>query len=62
MGKHLDIPGIDNVIKVSRHTSLKLIPKAGEFLLCADGEITTAKTVEFEMVPKALKFNVPVVL
>lgn len=61
-GKHLDIPGIDDVIKVSRHTSLKLIPKAGKFLLCADGEITTAETVEFEIVPKALKFNVPVVL
>lgn len=61
-GKHLDIPGIEDVIKVSRHKSLTLIPKDGKFRLCADGEITTAETVEFEIVPKAMKFNVPAVL
>lgn len=58
-GTHLQIPGIEDVIKVSKHKSLTLIPKNGTFLLCADGEITTAETVDFEIVPRALKFNVP---
>lgn len=58
-GKHLEIEGIEDVIRISRHESLSLTPKSGKFFLCADGEICIAEKIDFEIAHKAMKFNVP---
>lgn len=58
-GTHLQTPGIEQILTIKKCRSLTLEPKRDHFFLCADGEISTAKTIYFEIVPKALAFIVP---
>lgn len=58
-GTHLQVPAIEEILTIKKCQSLTLEPKRDHFFLCADGEISTAKTVQFEMVSKALDFILP---
>lgn len=58
-GTHLSVPGIEKTIRIKKCRRLTLAPKAESFFLCADGEICTAKSVTFEIRPKALSFILP---
>ncbi len=58
-GTHLEVPGVDKIIRVKTCTQLELTPKAGSFFLCADGEICVAESVRFEIRPGALPFILP---
>ena len=58
-GVHLGMKECDEIIEYRQEKALRVTAK-GEFLrLCVDGEITSQKKVEFEIVPKAIKFIVP---
>ena len=58
-GNYLDLPGLEKLLTVRRCTEVELSPKAKEFFLCADGEISVAESVKFRIVPQCLRFAVP---
>lgn len=58
-GTHLEVEGIEKIITVKQCKKLTLIPKESQFFICADGEIDLAEKVEFEIMPKAIKFILP---
>lgn len=58
-GTHLQVPDIERIITIKKCTNLKLTPKERTFFLCADGEISVAESVEFQLIPKGLPFIVP---
>lgn len=58
-GTHLQTEGIEEILTIKKCKSLTLTPKENHFYLCADGEIYTAETIDFEIVPDALHFIVP---
>lgn len=59
-GTHLQAAGVDQILTTKKCRSLTLVPKEDHFFLCADGEISTAETINFEIAPKALEFIVPI--
>ena len=59
IGNYLDLPGLEKLLTVRRCTEVELSPKAKEFFLCADGEISVAESVKFRIVPQCLRFAVP---
>ena len=58
-GTHLQVPGIEDILTIKKCRSLNLEPKRDHFFLCADGEISTAEAIHFEIVPRVLDFIVP---
>lgn len=58
-GTHLQTTGIEEILTIRKCKSLTLTPKEKHFYLCADGEIYTAETIDFEISPDALNFIVP---
>ncbi|MGN0659013.1 MAG: diacylglycerol/lipid kinase family protein [Emergencia sp.] len=58
-GTHLQVPGIEEIVRVRKCRKLSLRPLKESFFLCADGEISVAEAVEFEMAPGALEFVIP---
>jgi len=58
-GTHLQVPGVEKIIHIRKSVKLKLAPKDEAIFLCADGEISQAGAVEFQMIPGGLRFIVP---
>ena len=60
-GVHMEKKGIikNNVIKYTKEKKLTVIANGESLRLCTDGEITTQKRIEFEVVPDAFRFIVP---
>ncbi len=58
-GTHLQVPGVEKIINIRKSVKLKLLPKDETLFLCADGEISQASAVEFQILPGALRFIVP---
>ncbi|MCQ2547572.1 MAG: YegS/Rv2252/BmrU family lipid kinase [Clostridia bacterium] len=60
-GTHFEVEGIDRFINAKACKSARIEPldKSGIMRLCVDGEIVDAGDVNFEMVPLAIRFNIP---
>lgn len=58
-GTHLQVPGVEKIIDIRKSVKLKLLPKDEALFLCADGEISQASAVEFQILPGELRFIVP---
>ncbi|MEE0740942.1 MAG: diacylglycerol/lipid kinase family protein [Emergencia sp.] len=58
-GEHLNLANIEEVLTLKQCQSLHLIPQEKHFFLCADGEISLAETIDFEIAPHALSFVIP---
>ena len=58
-GTHLTHKGIEKILIYKKSKTLKITANGENMRLCTDGEITDARHVTFEMVPKAIKFAVP---
>lgn len=58
-GQHLKLDGIEEIITIKQCRTLHLEPKEKHFFLCADGEISLAESVDFEIAPQALSFILP---
>ena len=58
-GTHLSDPRLDDVIRYTHETSLRISPNRKLMKLCVDGEITKAGPVRFAIAPKAFRFVVP---
>lgn len=59
-GTHLDHKGIEKILIYKKSRTLTITANGENMRLCTDGEITDAEKVTFEMVPKAIRFAVPV--
>lgn len=59
-GTHLELKGIDKVIRNVGCKRMTVRPGGGKMRLCADGEIISAGVTEFEILHDALNFVVPV--
>ena len=60
-GTHLEHAMVlrKDIIRYTKERYIKITANGDSLRLCTDGEITTQKSVEFEMVPDAFKFVVP---
>ena len=58
-GTHMEEKGIEKVIRVRKCKTLTLETGTKNFFLCADGEITLAEKIHFEIQPGLLNFIVP---
>lgn len=58
-GTHLEHKGIEKILIYKKSKTLRITANGDNMRLCTDGEITDAKTVTFETVPKAIRFAVP---
>ena len=58
-GTHLTKKGIERVIQSIHCKRLTVTPVSGEMRLCVDGEVITAGTTSFEIIPKKLRFVLP---
>lgn len=61
-GTHMELEGIDHLIKHRKCRTMKITPKAGMMRLCTDGEITDCESVELTIVHEGFNFNVPKVI
>lgn len=59
-GTHLDDKKIKNLLDYDKCKSLIITANGEAMRLCTDGEITDADKVCFEIIPRAIKFAVPV--
>ncbi len=59
-GTHIKLKGIEKVIFSTNCKKAVVTPNKGKMRLCTDGEITDAGRVEFEIVPEAFNFVLPV--
>ncbi len=59
-GTHMKLKGIEDTISSVKCKKIKVTPMEGNFKICTDGEITDAGVTEFEVVPDAINFVVPV--
>lgn len=58
-GTHEKLRGIDKIIVSEKHRHIKITPAADSVKICIDGEISSVRSVEFEIVPEAFDFVVP---
>lgn len=58
-GTHLEEPGIDRILDYRKCRKVTIHPNRGQMNLCVDGEVKSAGTVEFEIVPQCIRFVVP---
>ena len=58
-GTHLGIKGIEKIIVNRDCKTLKIKPKSGTMRLCIDGEIITAGTTTFTVIPGGIRFVLP---
>ena len=59
-GTHFEVPWIDEVLVYKRDKKITIHANGETMRLCTDGEISDADKVTMEVVPKAIKFAVPV--
>lgn len=59
-GTHMKLKGIEKIISSVKCKKVTVTPYDENFRLCTDGEITDAGKTEFEIVPEAVNFVVPV--
>lgn len=59
-GTHMKLKGIEDVISCVKCRKIKITPLEKDFKICTDGEITDAGVTEFEIVPEAVNFVVPI--
>ncbi len=58
-GTHIKLKNIENIIYNTKCKKIKITPNTQNFKICVDGEIQSADTIEFEIVPKAFNFIIP---
>ncbi|MBQ9061025.1 MAG: hypothetical protein IJ128_07770 [Firmicutes bacterium] len=58
-GTHLTDKRLEDVIRYTQETFLRISPNRKLMKLCVDGEITKAGPVRFAIAPKALRFIIP---
>ncbi len=58
-GTHINLKNIENVIFNTKCKKIKIAPNTKDFKICVDGEIQDAGTVEFDILPKSVKFVIP---
>ena len=59
-GTHMKLKGIENIISSVKCKKIKITPLESNFKICTDGEITDAGVTEFEVVPEAVNFVLPI--
>lgn len=59
-GIHLQEQGLAHKLDYRQCGGLSIVPKGGTMRLCVDGEIVSAEAVDFTIVPKAIRFVVPI--
>ena len=59
-GTHMKLKGIEDIISSVKCKKIKITPMESNFKICTDGEITDAGVTEFEIVPEAVNFVVPI--
>ena len=58
-GSHLEVPRIEKIITYKKCTSLEITPNQ-DMKLCIDGEISLAGKTKFTILPKSIRFSLPV--
>lgn len=58
-GTHIKLKNIENVIFNTKCKKIKITPNTKDFKICVDGEIQNAGVVEFDILPKFIKFVTP---
>lgn len=58
-GTHMQLRGIDKIISSQKCKKVTVTPTKGRLRLCTDGEISDAGKIEFEIMPEAFKFVLP---
>lgn len=58
-GTHLSDPRLEDIIRYTHETALRISPNHKTMKLCVDGEITKAGPIRFAIAPKAFRFIIP---
>lgn len=58
-GTHLTVKNIDDIVNYTQCKSISIEPESNKMRICTDGEISEAGPIHIDIIPSAIRFNVP---
>lgn len=58
-GTHLTVKNIEDIVNYTQCKSISIEPASNKMRICTDGEISETGPIQIEIIPSAIRFNVP---